>query len=122
MEMQIWKVFVSEGVMGSIHGQSFPVYEGFVPDLMLTVNQVTSFVNDDRSRYEPHEPETQLVKTPQPELVCSIELSRSQIEDLKILASEDDPETRITRLIRDTLKEKNLNTSDYENDDNDCSD
>jgi len=118
MEMQIWKVYVSEGVMGAIHGQSFPIYEGFVPDLMLTVNQVTSFVNDDRLRYEKSDPEKQLVETPQPELICSIELSHAQIEDLKILASDDDPETRIMRLIRDTLKEKGLDASDYEDDEN----
>lgn len=117
MEMQIWKVFVSEGVLGAIHGQYFPIYEGFVPDLMLTVNQSTSFVNEDRSRYERHDPENQLIATPQPELICSIELSRAQIDDLKILTSKDDPETRIMKLIKDTLKEKNLDASDYEDKD-----
>lgn len=118
MEMQIWKIHVTEGVIGASHGFYSPIYEGFVPDLMLTVNQVTSFVNDDHSRYEEHMQEHQFVETPQPELICSIELSRAQIEDLKILASEDDPETRIMKLIGDTLKEKNLDASDYEEKDN----
>lgn len=66
MEMQIWRIYASEGVMGAIHGQSFPIYEGYVPDLMLTVNQVTSFVNKDRSRYEKRDPE-HLVTSPQPQ-------------------------------------------------------
>ena len=115
MEMQIWKIYVTEGVIGALHGQHFPIHEGFVPDLMLTVNQATSFVNDDSSRYEEHDPEDQLVATiPQPEHICSIELSCAQIDDMKVLASEDDPETRITELIKNTLKEKNLDASDYE--------
>ena len=113
MEMQIWKIHVTEGVMGAVHGHYFPIYEGFVPDLMLTVNQVTSFVNDDSSRYEKHDSKDQLVATPQPELICSVELSRAQIDDMKVLAGEDDPEARITKLIGETIKEKGLDASDY---------
>ena len=114
MQMQIWKIHVTEVVMAAIHGHYFSVYEGFVPDLMLTVNQAASFVNDDSSRYEASDPVDQLVATPPPELICSIELSRAQIEDLRILTGEDDPETRIKQLIATTLKEKDLDASAYQ--------
>lgn len=123
MKMQIWKVFLSEGVIGAIHGQSFPVYEGFVPDLKLTINHVTSFVNDEDEdgkifRYQ-EGGENQLVKSPDPELICEIELSRTQIEDMKMLAMEDNPEKRVRKLVASVLKEHKIDASDYENDDDD---
>lgn len=117
MQMQIWKIYVSEGALGAIHGFAAPIYEAYVPDLKLTVNYATSFVNEDSSRYESRAPEEQMVQTPDPELVCEIELSRSQIDDLKALAGEDNPEIRIQKLIAQTLKEKGLNASAYEDDD-----
>lgn len=115
MKMQIWKIYVSDGLMDAIHGGSHAVYEGLVPELKLTVNQVTSFVNDDCSRYE--EPNHQLTPTPLPELVCEVELSRDQIEDVRLLAGEDNPEDRIRQLIATTLKDKSLDASNYEKSD-----
>ncbi len=114
MKLQIWKIYISEGVMRAIHGQSYPIYEGFVPDLKLAINQATSFVDEDSSRYEKHDAATQITPTPQPELICEVEMSRTQIEDAKILAGEDDPETRMCKLIATTLKGQNLDASDYE--------
>ena len=114
MKLQIWKVYVSEGVMGAIHGSSYPIYEGFVPDLKLTINQIASFISEDCSRYEEHNPENQLVVTPQPEMICQIELSRAQIKDVKTLAAEDNPKERIRRLIAGALNERNLDADDYD--------
>lgn len=114
MIMQIWKVYIAEGVIGASHGMAHPIYEAFVPNLRLSVNSVTSFINKDYSRYEKTNEVNQLVATPQPELICEVELSRIQIEDMKILASEDNPEDRVRHLIRTTLKNKNLDASDYE--------
>lgn len=123
MKLQIWKIYVSEGVIGAIHGQSYPIYEGFVPDLKLTVNQLTSFVNESNSRYKSQDSERQegseplLVDSPPPKMICELELSRAQIEDVRCLANEASPENRIRQLIATTLKDKNLDASDYDDDD-----
>lgn len=114
MQLQIWKIYVCEGIIGAVHGSSYPIYEAFIPDLKLSINQVTSFINEDNSRYENHDPEEQIVATPQPEMICEIELSRAQIQDVKILANEDNPQDRMRQLIAATLREKNLDSEDYE--------
>lgn len=114
MKMQIWKIHIVEGVIGAVHGFSHQIYEAFVPNLCLSINHVTSFVNEGHSRYEKHDEADQLVASPPPEMICEIELSRAQIEDMKILASEDNPEDRARQLIQTTLKDYNLDASDYE--------
>lgn len=113
MKMQVWKVYISEGAMDAIHGGSHAIYEGFIPDLKLTVNQMTSFVNGNNSRYKERSEKEQMVSNPQPELMYEIELSRTQIEDAKILASEDNPEDRMRRIIATTLIKHNLDASAY---------
>jgi hypothetical protein len=117
MKLQIWKIHVVEGVMGAIHGQSYAIYEAYVPELKLTVNHVTSFVNENDSRYLPKnddEKEESLIETPDPELVCVVEMSRSQIEDAKALASEDSPFDRTCSLIASILKENDIDTEQYD--------
>lgn len=115
MKMQIWKVYVSSGIMGAIHGESFPVYEGYIPELKLTVNEMTSFVYDeegDNPRYKPHAPSDMLVDSPQPEFICETELNEEQIKDARMLATpEENPEERTRDLINSILKEHNI--SDY---------
>lgn len=110
MKMQIWKIYISEGMMDANHGGSHPIYEAFVPELKLAINHLTSFVCKDDSRYNtiPELPPD----NPYPKLICEVELSRTQITDMKQIAGEDNPEDRIRQLIRDILKEENLDPED----------
>jgi len=123
MKMQIWKIHVTNSVTDMVHGNFFSVYEGFVPDIGLTINHVTHFVNDEsngRGRYDKktcdkksHCDKSPMCKCPDPQLICEIELSNDQIEDLQRLASPERPETRIRKLIAETLEEQKIDNSDY---------
>jgi len=117
MKMQIWQIFLSEGTIAALHGQVAPVYEGFVPDLMLTINYVADFVNEDKSRYEAKEPDQQIVETPDPQLMCEFEMSAAQIADAKKLAG-DGPDNRLRQLICSKLQELDLDASSYEDEEN----
>lgn len=116
--MQIWRISVTDGALEAVHGMSYLIYEGYVPDLKLTINKVTTFVNeDDSKRYEnrnDEEKEECLLDQPDPELICEIELSRSQIEDAKALTDQDGPYERLTKLIASTLENNKLDTDGYE--------
>jgi len=117
MKLQIWKISVVEGVMGMIHGHSYSIYEGYVPDLKLTINHVTSFVNeDDSKRYEARNDEEKegcVLDQHDPELIYEVELSRAQIEDVKMLAQEENPYDRMSNLVGSLLKERDLEADDY---------
>ena len=124
MKMQIWKVYISDGWMGAIHGQLYPIYEGYIPELELTINHLTSFIHHpedgENTRYKKRDLETRMENeplpsvVPRPELMCEVELSPEQISDAKIIASEDSPEDRLRQVIASLLKKQNLETSDYE--------
>lgn len=119
MKLQVWKISIVEGIIGAVHGHSYTIYEGYVPDLKLTINHVTSFVNEeDSKRYKSNTEEDDNRALPlnqhDPKLICEIELSRAQIGDMKALANEDGPYERSMALIASTLKECKLDTSDYE--------
>lgn len=118
MKLQIWKRYISEGILGAIHGQIYPIYEGFVPELKLTINHTTTFVSDDCSLYARHNADTRIVPTPQPEHICDIELDRSSIGDVIRLATLNEPERRIRQLIADSLRFNGLDASDYEDEQN----
>ncbi len=119
MKMQIWEVCVSEGIMDAIHGGFHSIHEGFVPELKFTINDVAWFVHDEDggiSRYQgKKEGDNLIIETPDPKMICEIELNKDQIEDVKTLANpEDEPEERIRQVIASALKEYNINNSDYE--------
>lgn len=115
MKMEIWKIWLSEGLMAANHNQYFSVYEGYIPELKLTVNFQTSFVNEDDSRYHRASDEKDIFVPPnKPEHCFDIKLTQDQILDARMLSDEDAPEDRLAKMIGTALKEHNLDASDYE--------
>lgn len=121
MKMQIWRIWITEGVMSAVHGQFFPIYEAYIPDLKLCINYVSSFLDKAGARYQvkPDKKKLGMAVQKDPELVHEFELSREQIEDARVLASDISPHDRLIELISTTLKKQNLDSSNYDDKDKD---
>lgn len=91
MIMQIWRLYVTEGILAITHGAYFPIHEMYIPDLGLAVNSHTSFLVKDEDRYKQkdnHPPQ-------KPKLICEVEMTDVQISDATNLASIAHTERRL---------------------------
>lgn len=119
MKMQIWQIYVSDGIMAAIHGSYYPIYEAYVPDLKLSFNHLTWFINN-CSRYKSaseHDSQT-AVDTPDPKLICEVELSREQIDNFKSLINPSNPSKKIATLINKTLATHGIDSPHYPREEN----
>lgn len=122
MKIQMWKIYVSEGIMGAIHGCFFPMLEMYVPELKLAINEHAEFLVDE-DRYAPknkiilNEEDLDLSKDlPDPELLAEKELP----EQLKVvmgviadyLNSREEIVGTCVGLFEDTLKEQGINVTE----------
>ncbi len=87
MKAQIWKIYISDGVMDAIHGGSRPIFEMYIPDMKMCINYAHYF-SCDSDKYSPHEGETIPADLPDPELVLEIEeLDETLLIPLMVMCS-----------------------------------
>ncbi len=84
MKAQIWKIHVTEGVLGAVHGFFREIFEYYIPELGLAVNIETFFLSDS-DRYASNA-DTEF-SYPAPELVETIDISDEWAEALKTMKS-----------------------------------
>jgi hypothetical protein len=87
--VEIWTLYISDGLMGAIHGQFHSIREMYVPALDLTVNlerTMNAFFNDGR-RYAPKTKDhRRIADTPDPKLLETVILEGAQAEAIRNLA------------------------------------
>ncbi len=95
MKAQLWKIWVTEGVMGMIHNHFFSLAEVHIPELDMSINQVAHILCEEE-RYKDHHPDT-----PTPQLLAEIEIPDTLVEDLELLKKS----ILINNQIRSSLEE-----------------
>lgn len=84
---EIWEIYISEGVMGAIHGQFSRIEELYVPTLDLVVNlegNMNVFFSDGK-RYKPKKHST-FGNMKSPKLMKTVILEGAQAEHIRNLA------------------------------------
>jgi len=117
MKAQLWKIWVTEGVLGMVHDQFFSIAEIHIPDLSMSINSVTYIPCTVEERYKSHHP-----SSPAPKLLAEMEIPDSIADGIELLKASLIIDSQIRHALEETfqtqLNEEELSLLDGEENEN----
>jgi hypothetical protein len=90
VKAELWQLYVTEGVMGMVHNQYFPINEYYIPKYKISFNVYSNDVNVfySKDRYKNHDNDNinilpDVPKSPNPSKIEDVKIPESFAKDLK---------------------------------------
>ena len=97
MKCELWKVHVSEGVIGFVHSEFIAIKEIFIPKFNMAFNSMGFAFKADRTRYRKQKKSKMMSNQPDAEKLGTIDISA---EDLELIIGVINQRQRINRLCK----------------------